>query len=82
MDYSLPGSSGGLQRFLKDPYRRKIPKMVFFRQVYWSGLSCSPPGDLLDTEIEPVSPASPAIAGEFFSTVPPVCFFFGGGGAG
>ena len=49
--------------------------MVFFRQVYWSGLSCSPPGGLLDPEIEPVSPASPAIAGGFFTTVPPVCLF-------
>ena len=78
MDYSLRGSSGGLQRFLKAPYRREIPKMVFFRQVYWSGLSCSPPGGLLDPEIEPVSPASPAIAGGFFTTVPLVCLFVWG----
>ena len=27
-----------------------------------------PPGDLLDPGIKPVSPASPAIAGEFFTT--------------
>ena len=31
----------------------------FSRQEHWSGLSCPPPGDLLDPEIEPVSPASP-----------------------
>ena len=31
------------------------------RQEYWSGLSCPPPGDLLDPEIEPVSPASPVL---------------------
>ena len=34
---------------------------VFFRQEYWSGLPCPPPGDLLDLEIEPVSPVSPAL---------------------
>ena len=28
----------------------------FFRQEYWSGLSCPPPGDLLDSGIEPRSP--------------------------
>ena len=27
----------------------------FSRQVYWSGLSCPPPGDLLDPGIEPMS---------------------------
>ena len=31
--------------------------MVFSRQEYWSGLPCSPPGDLSDPEIESVSPA-------------------------
>ena len=35
--------------------------MGFFRQEYWSGLSCPPPGDLRDPGIEPVSPASPAL---------------------
>ena len=29
----------------------------FSRQEYWSGLSCPPPGDLLNPEIEPRSPA-------------------------
>jgi len=28
--------------------------MGFFRQEYWSGLPCPPPGDLPDPEIEPV----------------------------
>ena len=37
----------------------------------WSGLPCLLPGDLLDPGIEPVSPASPALAGEFFTIVPP-----------
>ena len=33
----------------------------FSRQVYWSGLPCSSPGDLPDLGIESVSPASPAL---------------------
>ena len=31
--------------------------MGFFRQEYWSGLPCPPPGDLANPGIEPVSPA-------------------------
>ena len=31
--------------------------MGFSRQEYWSGLQCSPPGDLPDPGIEPRSPA-------------------------
>ena len=41
--------------------------MEFSRQEYWSGLP-SPPGDLPDTGI---GPTSPALAGGFFTTVPP-----------
>ena len=33
----------------------------FSRQDYWSGLPCSPPGDLSDPGIEPTFPASPAL---------------------
>ena len=40
----------------------------FSRQEYWSGLPCPPPGDLPDPGIEPASPLSPALAGEFFTT--------------
>ena len=29
--------------------------MGFFRQEYWSGLACPPPGDLPDPGIEPTS---------------------------
>ena len=50
MDYSLPGSS--------------VPG--FFRQEYWSGLPCPPPGDLPGLGIEPMSLTSPASAGGFF----------------
>ena len=42
--------------------------MGFSRQEYWSGLSCPPPGDLPDPRIKP---ASPALAGRFFTTEPP-----------
>ena len=35
--------------------------MGFFRQEYWNGLPCPPPGDLPDPGIEPISPASPAV---------------------
>ena len=41
----------------------------FFRQEHWSGLPCSPPGDLPDPGIEPASlMVSPAPAGRFFTT--------------
>ena len=41
--------------------------MRFSRQEYWSGLLYSPPGDLPDPAIEPVSLLSPALAGGFFT---------------
>ena len=43
----------------------------FPRQEYWSALPCPPPGDLPDPGMEPVSPASPALAGGFFTPEPP-----------
>ena len=43
------------------------PSMGFSRQEYWSGLPFPSPGDLPDTEIEPVSPA---LAGGFFTAEP------------
>ena len=45
--------------------------MGFPRQEYWSGLPFPLPGDLPDPGIEPSSPASPALAGRFFTTEPP-----------
>ena len=44
--------------------------MGFSRQEHWSGLPCPSPGTLSDPGIEPVSPASPGIADEFFTTEP------------
>ena len=43
--------------------------MGFSRQEYWSVLLFPFPGDLPDPGIEP---ASPALAGRFFTTEPPV----------
>ena len=55
MDYSLPGSA----------------VHGFSRQEYWSELPFPPSGDPPDSRIELESPASPALAGRFFTTVPP-----------
>ena len=43
----------------------------FSRQEYWSGLPFPSPGGLPNPRIEPASPASPAVAGRFFTSVPP-----------
>ena len=40
----------------------------YFRQEYWSGLPCPPPGDLPDPRIKPISPMPAALAGRFFTT--------------
>ena len=45
--------------------------MGFSRQKYWSGLPFPPPGNLPNPGIEPTSPVALALAGEFFTTVPP-----------
>ena len=42
--------------------------IAFSRQEYWSGLPCTPPGDLLDPGIEPESLTFPALADRFFTT--------------
>ena len=42
--------------------------MGFFRQEYWSGFPCLPPGDLPNPGTEPMSLTSPALAGKFFTT--------------
>ena len=47
---------------------RQALSMGFSRQEYWSGLPFPPPGDLPDPGIEP---ASPALAGGFFTNEPP-----------
>ena len=47
--------------------------MEFPRQECWSGLSFSPPGDLPNPGIESTFPASPALAGGLFTTLPRKC---------
>ena len=48
---------------------RQAPlSMGFCKQEYWSGLPFPPPGHLLDTGIEPTSPA---FASGLFATEPP-----------
>ena len=42
--------------------------MGFSRQKYWSGLPFPSPGDIPDSGIKPLSPASPALAAGFFTT--------------
>ena len=45
--------------------------MEFSKQEYWSRLLLPSPGDLPDPGMEPASPASPVLAGGFFTTEPP-----------
>ena len=45
--------------------------MEFSRQEYWTGFRSPTAGDLPDPGIEPTSLTSHALAGRFFSTVPP-----------
>ena len=45
-----------------------VASQEFPRQEYWSGLPFPPPGDLPNPGIEPKSPTSSALAGEFFTT--------------
>ena len=42
--------------------------MGFFRQEYWSGLPCPPPGDTPYSGMELASLTSPTLAGRFFTT--------------
>ena len=56
-----------------DPVDCSLPSYIpltmgFPRQEYWSGSLFLPPGDLSDSGIKPASPASPALAGGFFTT--------------
>ena len=45
--------------------------MGFSRQEYWRGVPFPSPRDLLDSGVEPASPAPPALVGKFFTTEPP-----------
>ena len=56
---------------LCDPMDCSPLSMGFFRQEYWTGLPFPSPGDLPNSGIKHVSPASPALAGGFFTTERP-----------
>ena len=45
--------------------------MAFSRQEYWSGFPFPFPGDLPNQGIKPMSPASPTLTENFFTTEPP-----------
>ena len=48
---------------------RQAPlSLGFSRQEYWNGLPCPSPGDRPDPGIKSTSLATPALAGEFFTT--------------
>ena len=48
---------------------RQAPlSMEFSSQEYWSGFPFPTPGDLPNLGVEPMSPASPALAGLFSNT--------------
>ena len=50
-------------------FARQAPlSLGFSRQGYWSGLSCSSPGDLPDPRVKPESLTSPDLAGGFSTT--------------
>ena len=51
---------------------RQAPlSMGFPRHEYWNGLPFPTPGDISNSGIQPRTPASPALPGRFFITLPP-----------
>ena len=52
-------------------YELALLSMEFSRQENWSGLPFPSPGGLSNPGIEPTPPASNALAGGFFPTLPP-----------
>ena len=60
MRAKLPQSSSTLCDPMDSSPPGSLP-MGFSRQEYWSGLPCSPPGDLPDPGLEPASPVSLAL---------------------
>ena len=67
-------SSLNCVRFFATPWTvacQALLSMELSRQEYGNGLAVPALGDLPDPRIEPMSPASPALAGRFFTTDPP-----------
>ena len=53
----------------QSPLSREFSRQEYWS--YWSGLTFPPPGDLPDPGIKLTFLASPALAGGFFTTLPP-----------
>ena len=67
-------SSSSLVRLFATPWtvaHQPPLSMGFFRQEYWTGLPCPPPGDLTDPVIESRSAVAPALQVGLFTTEPP-----------
>ena len=64
-------SCAWLFRTLQTTARQAPLSMGFFRQEYRSELSSPTPGDLPNPGMEPASPVSSVLAGEFFTTESP-----------
>ena len=66
----MPTCLSGVQLFetLWTIARQAPLSMGFSRREYWSGLPCPLLRDLPDPGIESLSPVSPALAGQFFTT--------------
>ena len=63
----------GLSETWNAAHQAPLP-MGFLRQDYWNGLPLPPRGNLPNPGIKPQSPATPALAGAFFTTEPPESF--------
>ena len=61
--------NSNLKNFIK--YHYIATPLELRKQEYWSGLSFPTPGDLPDSGVEHLSLAAPALAGRFFTAVPP-----------
>ena len=61
--------SDSLQSHGLQPARLLCP-WGFSRQECWSGVPCSPPGDLPDPGFKPKSPAAPALQADYFTAEP------------
>ena len=69
LNHSVVSDSSGPH----EPIARQPPlSMRFSRQEYWNGLPLPSPRDLINSGIKA---ASPAVAGGFFISVPPECYF-------
>ena len=66
------GGKGRGVRLFATPWTiaRQAPLTILARKEYWSGLQFPSPGYLSKPGIEPVSLASPALAGRIFTIEP------------